>query len=99
MKLTEADLRHLSTLSRIELEPEAVPALLADLNRILDFAEVLGEVSLDEEPYGLDSGGNILRADEPGASLTQEAALELAPAARDGFYQVPRTVDAGDGHG
>lgn len=93
MKLSATDIRRLGTLSRIEIDEAELEQLQADLNRILEFAAVLAEVDEDTAVYGLDWGGNVLRADETETPLGQAGALELAPAAVDGFIRVPRTVD------
>ena len=37
---------------------------------------------------------NVLRADEPAASLDRDEVLAMAPAAEDGRFRVPRILDA-----
>lgn len=98
MKLSEEDVLKLGTLSRIEISPEELPGLQADLNRILQFAAILQEVDPGLPEYSFDFGGNILRRDEVRETLGQDGAGRLAPDSQDGFLKVPRTVDTG-GHG
>ena len=98
MKLSPEDVLRLGSLSRISIADTDLPQLTADLNHILEFAAVLGEIDPALPEYGFDAGGNILRDDKAAEPLGQAAALEQAPAAQDGFFRVPRTVDSG-GHG
>ncbi len=90
-----AELQHLARLARLELSPEEEGELLHDLNRMLGYFEKLGELDTEgvpemQRPVSL---VNVLREDVPGETFSQEEALALAPETREGFIQVPRTVE------
>ena len=67
MKLSPEDVLRLGSLSRISIADTDLPQLTADLNHILEFAAVLGEIDPALPEYGFDAGGNILRVDEAAA--------------------------------
>jgi aspartyl-tRNA(Asn)/glutamyl-tRNA(Gln) amidotransferase subunit C len=100
MKLTDSDVLELAGSERIKLDPAEIPQLRDDLNSILEFASVLHELpgdaqaSADTESSPHPKGMNLLRDDTVRPSLAQAEALAPAPAAEDGFFRVPRTVDS-----
>lgn len=79
---------------RLELTAPESNALFADLTELLESVETLAQIDLsDEEPWRPLPGNAPARLDEVAPSLSVEAALALAPAAQDGYFKVPRTVD------
>ena len=92
MSVSEHDVRHIAALARLGLEPERVPALVAELNGILAHMHVLSKVdtSVADAVEGVGTGGMPLRADggEPYPMARPREAF--APAVRDGFFLVPR---------
>lgn len=91
------ELAHLAHLARLELTPDESVSLLADLNTMLGYFEQLGALDTAgvpemQRPVPL---VNVLRPDveQPAEMFSQPAALRLAPAQRDGFIEVPRTVE------
>ena len=98
MSITDADMAHLKTLARIDLSEDETQAFKDDLNRILEAFETLRALPTDgvEElarPVNLQ---NVFREDEVKPSLSHETAMKLAVESEDGFFKVPRTVDAGE---
>ena len=98
MSITDADMAHLKTLARIDLSEDETQEFKDDLNRILEAFETLRSLPTDvvEElarPVNLQ---NVFREDEVKPSLSHETAMKLAVESEDGFFKVPRTVDAGE---
>ena len=90
-----AEMAHLKKLARLDLDPSETARLQRDLNAVLGYFEQLQKLDtrgVEElrRPVALE---NVLRADVPGEMFTQAEALALAVEQRDGFFEVPRTVE------
>ncbi len=92
MSVSEHDVRHIAALARLGLEPERVPALVAELNGILAHMDVLSRVntSVVEAVEGVGAGGMPLRADGGAPDALARPREAFAPETRDGFFLVPR---------
>ncbi len=95
MALSDAELAHLLTLARLELDDAEVEAIEDDLNQILGYVERLAELDLDDvEPLARPlPHGPALRDDVRAESMDRDRALALGRGVDDGFFRVPRTVD------
>ncbi len=87
-------LRRLEALARLELGDAERERLEADLTAVLGFVATLRELP-DEVGRAPFEVPQRTRPDEPRPGLAREAALSVAPATRDGYFEVPRTVDEG----
>ena len=98
MSITDADMAHLKTLARIDLSAAETHSLKDDLNRILEAFEMLRALPTDgvEELARPVNSQNVFREDEVKPSLSHETAMKLAVESEEGFFKVPRTVDAGE---
>jgi aspartyl-tRNA(Asn)/glutamyl-tRNA(Gln) amidotransferase subunit C len=92
MSVTADDVRHVASLARLGLEPERIPALVAELNRILDHMEVLRAVPARPElrVAGVSGGAMPLREDSGPPIPLSRSRDQFAPLMRDGFFLVPR---------
>lgn len=95
MSVSGQDVRHIAALARLEIAPERVETLVAELNGILAHMDVLQGVDMSTmaATASVDSGASTprtLRADVPGAVALLRDRSDFAPAARDGFFLVPR---------
>jgi aspartyl-tRNA(Asn)/glutamyl-tRNA(Gln) amidotransferase subunit C len=93
--ITDAEIEHLKTLSRLEMTPEETARAKADINAILESFQKLQALDLTAypempRPVPLE---NILRDDESHAGFTQSEAMGVAVEAENGFFKVPRTVE------
>lgn len=95
MAVDDETFDHLQRLARLRV-PEADRATLKeDLEKVLAFVAQLEEIDVsgvDELTRPL-AGSGVTRPDTPAPSLPREVALKSAPAQRDGFFEVPRTVE------
>lgn len=94
MSLSTDHVRHVARLARLALSDEEVEALRSQLSDILGYAEKVRAVAAAEVPptsHPLPLA-NVLRDDEPRASLPPEEALGNAPQAEQGRFRVPRIV-------
>jgi aspartyl-tRNA(Asn)/glutamyl-tRNA(Gln) amidotransferase subunit C len=78
-------------LARLELTDAEVERMAAELSKVLDHIEKIGELDLEEVPptsHVVDVV-NVLRPDEPQPCLPPEVALASAPEPLAGGFGVP----------
>ena len=94
MSLSREEVLNVAKLARLEFSPEQIEKFQQELNDILKYIDILGEVNTTVvDPLAqVNDGENNLRADEVRASLTVEEALENAPVSADGMVVVPKVV-------
>ncbi|MBZ8119691.1 Asp-tRNA(Asn)/Glu-tRNA(Gln) amidotransferase subunit GatC [Roseovarius sp. LXJ103] len=82
-------------LARIEVSPDALPALAEEFNTILGFIEQLSEVDVDGiEPMVSVTPQRLKRREDVVTDGDQQArVLSNAPDAREGFFAVPKVVE------
>ena len=96
MKISEQDIKTVASLSRLRIREEEKDDVLFQLNKILTYVENLQTLdTTDVEPttYALPMQ-NVFRADEVKPSLDRELALSTAPLKEDGYFKVPRVLEA-----
>jgi aspartyl-tRNA(Asn)/glutamyl-tRNA(Gln) amidotransferase subunit C len=82
---------HVARLARLELSDEEVARMAEELSHVLDHIEKIRELDLK----GVSPTSHVvdvaapLRADQPTASLSQEAVLSSAPEPVEGGFGVP----------
>ncbi len=86
------DVSYVANLARIELTDEETKLFQGQLDQVLEYVEQLGELDVSNvEPTAHAVPlVNVLRADEPGVSLDNDAVTANAPASRDGQVLVPK---------
>jgi len=86
------DVSYVANLARIELTDEETTLFQGQLNQVLAYVEQLGELDVSNvEPTAHAMPlVNVLRADEPRASLDHDAVIANAPADRNGQILVPK---------
>jgi len=93
-EMDEKLIRHVATLSRIELTDEQVATFgrqLGDIVAYMDKLQELGTDGVEPMAHALPVH-NVFGADEPGDSLAPEDALANAPARDGDFYKVPKVI-------
>lgn len=95
MSLDTDDVRHVANLARLALDDDRLEQLREQLERILGYAEQVGEVATDDvaptsHAYPL---RNVWRDDEVRPSLPPDEARSTGPAIEDGRFRVPRIID------
>ena len=97
MAVTDDDVRHIAALARLGLTDERARALVGELNGILGHMDVLAKVDTERRAGGdrrRRRAGCPLR-DDRGPPFPLARSLDaFAPSMRDGFFLVPRLVDA-----
>ena len=95
MKITEELVDYVSELSRLKLPEAEKAAMAAELEKIVDYMDVLsGLDTADVEPLShVFPVKNVLRADEIQPSCGRDALLAGAPSSDGEAFLVPRAVE------
>jgi aspartyl-tRNA(Asn)/glutamyl-tRNA(Gln) amidotransferase subunit C len=87
---TEQEVTHIAELADVGINTEELAAFTHQFNAILDYFDVLDQVSGDtavtRDLY------NVMREDVVEPSLPQEEVLRNAAAQEDGFIKAPRVM-------
>jgi aspartyl-tRNA(Asn)/glutamyl-tRNA(Gln) amidotransferase subunit C len=95
--LDRSQVLHVARLARLELSDDEVERMAAELSKVLDHIEKIGELDLEGVPptsHVVDVV-NVLRPDEPGPCLPRDVVLQAAPEPLDGGFGVPSPGAAG----
>ncbi len=95
MKITNDDVRHIATLSRLSIDEGAMDKFTQQFNEILNYADTLQELDTTgiEPSTSVLPLTNVLRKDVVVPGVSHEAALKNAPdVANDGF-KVPKVIE------
>ncbi len=94
MKLSQQDVEYVADLARIQVSEAEKDQLSHHLSSILTYMEELNQVNTEgvRPMASVVSRSNVLREDEVRESVSQDKALENAPAAKDGLFQVPKII-------
>lgn len=95
MSVTEKDVRYMADLARLQLAEDEVKSFAQDMNKILDYMEMLDELDTsDVEPleHVIDLESR-LRKDEAKEPLSHEDALKNAPDADSDYFRVPKVIE------
>lgn len=95
MSVDKETVEHIAHLARIELAPNELEKLSAQLHNILGFIDKIS--GLDIENVRAASHilpiSNVLREDVLHTSLTPSKALKNAPARKGDFFSVPKVIE------
>ena len=99
-KVTVVDVDRMAELAHLKLAPEETPAMLRDLNAILDYVAELNELdTTGVVPMAQVSeltnaaGENVLRADQVRPSLDRATVFSQTPVTDQVFFKVPKVIE------
>jgi aspartyl-tRNA(Asn)/glutamyl-tRNA(Gln) amidotransferase subunit C len=95
MALTREEVEHVADLAKLGLTEEEVEMYREQLSAILEYAAILQRLDTEAIPPTATvlPLRNVMRADEPSASLSQEEALSNAPSAAEGYFRVKAILE------
>jgi len=95
MTLTDAQVRHIAQLARLDLSDGEVAAMRDELATIVDYVEQLADVdTTDVEPVANVAGlSNVTRPDTVGEMFSPAAVLAHAPKTNQFAFLVPKAVE------
>jgi len=90
--ISRDDVAHVARLARLRLEEAEADRVTAELARILEHIDKIGELDLTgvEPTAHVLAVADVLRADKPRPSLSRGDALRNAPAVSADCFRVPR---------
>jgi aspartyl-tRNA(Asn)/glutamyl-tRNA(Gln) amidotransferase subunit C len=94
--ITAAGVEHVAALARLRFDQQATTKLTCELISILQYVNLLNKVDSDQAAptaYALDPRQSVLRPDIASPGMSRDLALQLAPAAHEGMFRVPRVVE------
>lgn len=96
-QLSADEVRKIAKLCRLELNNEQADACRGEISAVLNYAQRLSELDLENvEPMAhVGDATNRLDADEPSPSLPVETVMKLAPQTMEPYISVPKVL--GDG--
>ena len=111
MKVSEKDVLYVAELANLELTDAERQRMLKDLNSILDYIDMLGQLDTKDVPpmaqvatfaptARVDEANfdYAIRADEVKPCLTHEQAMMNAPDSDGTYFKVPKVIDkSGEG--
>jgi aspartyl-tRNA(Asn)/glutamyl-tRNA(Gln) amidotransferase subunit C len=94
MKITEAEVRHVAKLARLDIKDEDMERFAEQIGTVLEYVDTLKEV--ETEGVAATSHAitltNAFREDEVKDHLDPETALSNAPEQSDGAFVVPKVL-------
>jgi aspartyl-tRNA(Asn)/glutamyl-tRNA(Gln) amidotransferase subunit C len=93
--ISRQDVEHVARLSRLSLSAAEIDRMREQLGAILAHIDTLRALDTEQvEPTShAVPAENVMRDDEPRASLPQEAMLANAPDRSTDFFRVPRIIE------
>lgn len=95
MSLDKETIKHVAHLARIELQPNELERLSAELHEIIGFIDKLKCLNVEQvKPAShILPINNVLRDDQVHLSLSPQKALENAPGKKGNFFSVPKIIE------
>lgn len=93
--VSKEEVRYIARLARLQFEAEEEAEMAEQMSRIVAYMEKLNALdTTDVEPMAhvLDIH-DVMRDDIVAQRITQEEALQAAPAADDQYFRVPKVID------
>ena len=94
-RITDEIMEYVEILAKLELTEEERIQAKADMSRMLDYIDQLNELDTSgvEPMTHIFPVHNVFRDDTEEDQWSREQMLDNAPEKKDGFFQVPRTVE------
>ena len=92
--ISDETMEYVGILAKLELKDEEKESARQDMQKMLDYVEKLDELDTSEvEPMShIFQDENVFREDVVTNGDNKEAMLANAPKAKEGQYQVPKTI-------
>jgi aspartyl-tRNA(Asn)/glutamyl-tRNA(Gln) amidotransferase subunit C len=91
MQIDLAQLRHVATLAKLDINDDDEARMCGELSAILDLVDALR--AAPDAPPTTSVPAPPLRADVAEPVTTRDAALAQAASSADGFYLVPKVIE------
>lgn len=97
MKISEAEVRHVAKLSKLEFTDQETAEFATTLSKIVDMVELLNEVDTTGVPVTTTMADrkNVLRADVAEQGESREDLFKNVPESKNFYIKVPAILDGG----
>ncbi|MFM8685381.1 MAG: Asp-tRNA(Asn)/Glu-tRNA(Gln) amidotransferase subunit GatC [Bacteroidota bacterium] len=94
MKVDLETLQRIAHLARLEFDPDKADAMLADMNRFLEYARIIDSVPTEgiEPLVYMNEEGLAPREDRVIQTISHQEALTNAPSSDSDYFRVPKVV-------
>ena len=94
MKISKEEILHIAKLADLNLSEEEIDKFTANLDDILNFAEVVNNANVEglTESYGVNENCNVFRKDEIKVFEDNEALLQNAPEKDRNMFKIPKVI-------
>lgn len=94
MEVNDKLVEKVAHLARLKFDDSEKEAIKKDLQRMIEFADKLNELDLENvDPLlHMSEEVNVLREDEIKGSISREEALKNAPVHDNNFFKVPKVI-------
>ncbi len=87
--VSKEELINLATLAKLEISDQDVDKLLADMEKIIDFANQINSAPISDVEFdSVNNLQNVYREDVVSRSYSQEDILKNAKTVEDGFFRL-----------
>lgn len=95
MSISLKEIEHLASLARLSFTEEEKVKMQGEVGNIIAFADKINEIDVSDINPTMHAANscNVFREDEIKASLPTKEILQNAPAADEGCFIVPKTVE------
>lgn len=94
MQIGKEEVLHIANLANLEIEENEVEKYMANLQEILNFAEIVNNAPIEglDVTIGANEANNRFRKDEVKVFEDREALLQNAPAKELNMFQIPKVI-------
>lgn len=94
MKVSKEELLHIANLAQLELADEEVDSYLANLEEILNFANIVNNAPVEnlDITIGANEAKNVFRKDEVKVFEDNEALMQNAPDKEFNMFRIPKVL-------
>ena len=94
MKVSKEELLHIANLADLKIKDDEIDNYLANLQDILNFAEVVNKAPIDDlqETIGANENSNVFRKDEVKVFENHDGLLQNAPEQERGMFKIPKVM-------
>ena len=94
MKVSKEELLHIANLAQLELADEEVDSYLANLEEILNFANIVNSAPVEnlDITIGANEAKNVFRKDEVKVFEDNEALMQNAPDKEFNMFRIPKVL-------
>jgi len=95
MKVSKEEILHIANLAYLNLKEDEIDNYLANLEDILNFANVVNEAPVDELDItvGNNEAKNVFRKDEVKVFNDTESLLQNAVTQEQNMFKIPKVID------